>query len=74
MNSVGKTFETIQDETYSITDIEVVGEESDLVVLRYAFHWSGLVDGSPRPGSGRGTNVITHRDGWWVMLHEHLSP
>jgi len=41
LNAIGKTFETIQDETYSIADIEVVGEESDLVALRYAFSWSG---------------------------------
>lgn len=46
--AIGETFETIQDETYSIADIEVVGEDSGLVVLRYAFHWSGRVDGSPR--------------------------
>lgn len=72
--AIGKTFETIQDEIYSVADVEVVAEATDLAVLRYTFHWSGVVDGSSRSGQGRGTNVLVRRGGRWLMLHEHLSP
>ncbi|MGN8025389.1 YybH family protein [Microbacterium sp. 22242] len=71
--AIGETFETIQDEAYSIADVEVIAEGPELAVLRYTFHWSGLVEGSPRSGSGRGTNVAVSRGGQWFMLHEHLS-
>ncbi|MCN0154493.1 nuclear transport factor 2 family protein [Salinispora arenicola] len=31
------------------------------------------MDGQPRSGGGRGTNVLARRDGSWQMVHEHLS-
>ena len=71
--AIYETFETIQNEAYSIADIERVATEADLAVFRYTFCWSGVVDGSPRSGHGRGTNVVVRRDGRWLMLHEHLS-
>ena len=71
--AIGETFETIQDEMYSIANLEVVAEEPNLSVVRYRFQWSGTVGGSPRSGEGRGTNVIVRRGGRWLMLHEHLS-
>lgn len=73
LSAIGETFETIRDETYSITDITLVAAETDLAVFRYTFRWSGLVDGALRSGHGRGTNVVVRRDGRWLMLHEHLS-
>ena len=73
LTAIGDTFDAIQDEVYSIADVEVIAAEPTLAVLRCSFHWSGLVDGTPRSGSGRGTNVLVRRDGQWLMLHEHLS-
>ncbi|KAK1183485.1 nuclear transport factor 2 family protein [Streptomyces sp. NBS 14/10] len=35
--------------------------------------WTGTIDGQPRSGSGRGTNVLVNSAGTWQMLHEHLS-
>lgn len=71
--AVSRTFAAIRDEVYEIHDLDwvTVGEES--AVCRYRFHWTGLVDGKPASGEGRGTNVLTRRDGRWQILHEHLS-
>jgi ketosteroid isomerase-like protein len=32
-----------------------------------------VIDGRPRSGQGRGTNVLVKRDEEWKMQHEHLS-
>ncbi|MFG2865955.1 nuclear transport factor 2 family protein [Streptomyces sioyaensis] len=31
------------------------------------------MDGQPRSGRGRSTNVLVHHAGTWQMVHEHLS-
>jgi uncharacterized protein (TIGR02246 family) len=67
------TFAVIHDETYEIRDLELVTVTQEAAVCRYRFAWKGVVNGEPRAGSGRGTNVVVKRDGTWQMLHEHLS-
>ncbi len=47
--------------------------DENVAACVYTFRWSGLIDGRPRSGRGRGTNVLARRDGSWVMIHEHLS-
>jgi ketosteroid isomerase-like protein len=71
--AVERTFATIQDEVYRIGDLEWVAVSAELAVCTYRFTWRGSVDGQPASGQGRGTNVITWRDGEWRMLYEHLS-
>lgn len=71
--AVERTFATILDEVYKIEDLEWVAATDDLAVCRYRFWWTGVVGGEPASGQGRGTNVLTKRDGAWQMLHEHLS-
>jgi ketosteroid isomerase-like protein len=71
--AIKRTFGTIQDEKYEIQDLEWVVLAADHAVCRYRFFWTGVVDGQPRSGEGRGTNVIVKRDGAWTMQHEHLS-
>ena len=71
--AVERTFATIQDETYRITDLEWVAVSAELAVCTYRFTWQGVIDGEPASGQGRGTNVITWRDGEWRMRYEHLS-
>jgi ketosteroid isomerase-like protein len=61
------------DATYEIRDLELVTVTQQAAVCRYRFAWKGVVNGEPRAGSGRGTNVVVKRDGTWQMLHEHLS-
>ena len=71
--AIERTFGTIHDEKYEIKDLEWVVLAADHAVCRYRFSWTGVVDGQPRSGEGRGTNVIVKRDGAWKMQHEHLS-
>ena len=71
--AVERTFATILDEVYTIEDLEWVAIADDLAVCRYRFRWSGVIDGESASGQGRGTNVVTKRNGAWKMLHEHLS-
>lgn len=71
--AIKRTFDVIHDEEYAIRDLEWVVLTADHAVCRYRFFWTGVVDGQPRSGQGRGTNVIVKRDGAWKMLHEHLS-
>jgi ketosteroid isomerase-like protein len=71
--AIERTFATIHDEVYEITDLEWVALGAEHAACRYRFSWTGVIDGEPRSGHGRGTNVIVRRDGEWRMLHEHLS-
>jgi ketosteroid isomerase-like protein len=71
--AVERTFATILDEVYTIEGLEWVAVTADLAVCRYRFRWTGVVDAKPASGHGRGTNVVTKRNGAWQMLHEHLS-
>jgi ketosteroid isomerase-like protein len=71
--AIERTFQAIQDEVYRITDLEWVVLSAEHAVCRYRFSWSGVIDGQPRSGRGRGTNVVVQRAGAWKMQHEHLS-
>jgi ketosteroid isomerase-like protein len=71
--AIEDTFATIRDEVYEIKDLEWIVLTADTAVCRYRFSWKGVIDGEPRSGQGRGTNVVARRNGTWQMLHEHLS-
>jgi ketosteroid isomerase-like protein len=71
--AIEETFTVIRDEIYRIDELEWIAADDEYAVCRYRFAWSGTVDGQPRTGGGRGTNVLVNRDGTWQMLHEHLS-
>lgn len=71
--AIERTFLMIEDEVYEIGDLEWVVLTAEHAVCRYRFGWSGLIDGEPRSGRGRGTNVVVKRGGVWRMQHEHLS-
>lgn len=71
--AIAETFATIRDEVYRIHDLEWIAQSSNHAVCRYRFTWNGTIDGQPKSGSGRGTNVLVNTDGTWQMLHEHLS-
>ena len=71
--AISQTFATIRDEVYWINELEWIATDASQAVCRYHFAWTGIVDGRPRSGSGRGTNVLVKNDGTWQMLHEHLS-
>ncbi|WP_326746330.1 nuclear transport factor 2 family protein [Streptomyces sp. NBC_00121] len=73
LSAIAYTFATIHDEIYQIDDLEWIVHSDDHAVCRYRFTWTGTIDGRPRSGSGRGTNVLVNNAGTWQMLHEHLS-
>jgi len=71
--AIERTFAKIQDEVYTLSDIQWLTKSATVAVCRYAFSWRGTVDGKPQSGSGRGTNVLENRNGNWQIVHEHLS-
>ncbi|MET7478197.1 nuclear transport factor 2 family protein [Streptomyces sp. NPDC005648] len=73
LSAIARTFATIRDEIYRIDDLEWIAHSDEHAVCRYRFTWTGTIDGEPRSGSGRGTNVLVNNAGTWQMLHEHLS-
>jgi ketosteroid isomerase-like protein len=72
--AIGRTFAVIQDEVYEISGLQWVVLTAEHAVCRYRFSWRGVIDGQPRSGHGRGTNVMVRQGGAWKMQHEHLSP
>jgi ketosteroid isomerase-like protein len=67
------TFDTIQDETYTIENLHWIIEAPTVVACTYTFSWQGNVDGIPAKGDGRGTNILKRHDNTWQIIHEHLS-
>jgi len=64
-----KTWKSIQDEKYWLTDLDWVSYN----VCFYTFNWSGLIDGKQSTGCGRGTTVVKKNGNNWQIAHEHLS-
>lgn len=71
--AIAETFAIIRDETYRIEGLEWIARSENHAVCRYQFSWNGNIDGQPRSGTGRGTNVLVKTDEAWQVLHEHLS-
>jgi len=69
-----KNFSLIRDETYSISNVHWVMKKPETAVYLFEFSWSGLINGQPAKGSGRGTCVLINEGGEWQLLIEHLGP
>jgi uncharacterized protein (TIGR02246 family) len=69
-----RNFATIKDDTYGVSDIHWVARADDHAVYIFAFEWTGVVEGKPASGRGRGTAVIARREGGWQLVAEHLGP
>lgn len=68
------TWDAIRDERYWAEEIRWVLDTEDAAVAVYRFRWTGVVDGQPASGSGRGTNTFARTpDGRWLLTHEHLT-
>jgi ketosteroid isomerase-like protein len=70
---LARNFEAIGDETYRIRDVRWLLNTDDAAACVYVFAWSGLIDGKPATGSGRGTSVLRRDGESWLVVHEHLS-
>jgi len=68
-----KNFAAIEDETYAIRDVHWVSRDDTFAVCQYTFAWSGLVNGKPAKGGGRGTSVLKKEGDRWLLLTEHLG-
>ena len=73
LSAIADTFTAIRDETYRIYDLEWIVADDNQAVCRYRFSWTGIINGHPRSGGGRGTNVLIRSGDSWQVLHEHLS-
>ena len=68
------TWKNIRDEVYEISDVSPIVWNNDLVSVSYVFKWSGIVDGAPAMGSGRGFNTLTRgADGRLKIWNEILT-
>ncbi|QBD76794.1 nuclear transport factor 2 family protein [Ktedonosporobacter rubrisoli] len=68
-----RTFATIQEERYTLEDVQWLVRDEHVAVCVYTFHWQGKVEGQLMQGSGRGTNVLQKFGSHWQVTHEHLS-
>ena len=71
--SFDATWAVVSDEVYSVHDVQWLTRGDEGAAVVYGYCWQGLVDGHPRSGGGRGTNVLRRADGRWKIVHEHLS-
>lgn len=71
---LASNFEAIEEETYELDNLHWVAASDDMAVCVYEYHWSGLIEGRPASGNGRGTSAISKVKGAWQVVHEHLSP
>lgn len=72
--SFDATWAIVKDERYSVHDVHWLARDGRTAVVLYGYCWAGLVEGKPRSGGGRGTNVLVNRGGVWRIAHEHLTP
>ncbi|MBK9321365.1 MAG: nuclear transport factor 2 family protein [Bdellovibrionaceae bacterium] len=68
-----KTWATIQNEIYSITEVEWLSSNKESAACTYTYHWAGLINSQTREGKGRGTSCFRVEEGEWKIVHEHLS-
>lgn len=71
--AIKKNFDTIQGDTYQISNLTWLCETADLAVCVYDFSWSGFIAEKEVSGTGRGTSVIKKHLQSWKVIHEHLS-
>ncbi len=68
-----QNFELIENEQYTISNLTWLVKTSDAAACVYDYAWSGLVNGRPVAGSGRGTGILKRSGTSWQVTHEHLS-
>lgn len=69
-----RTWATVVDERYEAVDVVWLTPSPSIAVALYTFRWNGLIDGRPRGGRGRATNVfVVDERGRWLLALEHLS-
>lgn len=67
------TWSTIENETYTISDVQWVAQNYWVSACTYTFRSDGIVNGTRQVYEGQGTNVLRRIAGNWRIVHEHLS-
>ena len=67
-------FGVIADETYRVSNVHWVRKDREYAAYLFDFDWTGLIDGEPASGGGRGTCVLVKDGTSWRLLVEHLGP
>ena len=68
-----KNFDLIKEENYAIDNLTWLVDTGEVAACVYDYSWSGLINGEPASGSGRGTTVLRRSENGWKVIHEHLS-
>lgn len=68
-----RNFQMIRSEHYRISDLHWLRRDAHFAVYLFGYEWSGIIEGQPASGAGRGTQVLI-REGHWQLLAEHLGP
>ncbi len=68
-----RNFDRVVDEKYRVENVQWLDLTDDRAVVLYDFAWSGVIEGRPASGGGRGTSVMAVHDGRWKILLEHLG-
>lgn len=66
-------FRAIEDDTYDVHDVNWLVESPDAAACVFRFEWTGLTDGKPARGRGRGSSVFRRGPLGWQIVHENLS-
>ena len=71
---LASNFAGIGDDTYDVDDVTWLVESGDAAACVFRFTWTGVVDGRPVGGWGRGASFF-RRGGplGWQVVHENLS-
>jgi len=67
------TWKTIENESYSISNVQWIFSDRQTASCTYTFKSDGIVDGRRQTYEGKGTNILARIDGKWQIVHEHLS-
>ncbi len=73
LQAIANNFDSIQGETFSFANLTWFIETDEVAACIYDFSWSGLIEGKPVSGSGRGTSVLKRSGETWKVIQEHLS-
>jgi len=68
-----KNFDLTKEENYAIDNLTWLVDTGEVAACVYDYSWSGLINGEPASGSGRGTTVLRRSENGWKVIHEHLS-
>jgi len=68
-----RTWASIPEERYWLDKLVWIAASDAAASCIYRFNWTGMVDGKPVAGNGRGTTVLRKQGDRWLIVHEHLS-